>query len=58
MGKRAESDPAHLVTLCQGHTEDGRKAGYQWNTTKENREKIREYLERVNDPFAPHPRYP
>jgi hypothetical protein len=48
MGVRAPSDMAHLVTLCQGHTEDGRRAGYQFNTTKENRSLLREYLERVN----------
>lgn len=43
MGVRAESDPDHLVSVCQGHSEDGRKAGYQWNTA--NRDKEREYLE-------------
>lgn len=41
-GKRAEDDEEHLVTLCQGHTEDGRKAGHQWNTA--NRPKLRRYL--------------
>lgn len=45
MARRAPSDPAHLVTLCQGHTEDGRKAGFQWNTA--NRPSLREYLHRV-----------
>jgi len=44
MGKGADHDLDHLVSLCQGHTEDGRKAGHQWNTTKRNRELIREYL--------------
>lgn len=39
---RATSDEAHLVSLCQGHTEDGRTAGHQWNTA--NRDKVREYL--------------
>jgi len=48
MGRRAASDPAHLVSLCQGHTEDGRKAGYQWNTDKRNREKVREWLRRFD----------
>lgn len=42
MGKRATSDEQHLVTLCQGHTEDGRKAGHQWNTA--NRPALRQYL--------------
>lgn len=50
LGVRAASDPAHLISLCQGHTEDGRKAGYQWNTDKRNRELVREYLRVVNDP--------
>jgi len=44
MSKRAPSDLGHLVALCQGHTEDGRKAGYQWNTTKESRALVRAYL--------------
>jgi hypothetical protein len=48
MGVRAPSDEAHLVTLCQGHTEDGRKAGFQWNTNAENRAKVRTYLEEVS----------
>ena len=46
MGRRAPSDAAHLVTLCQGHTEDGRTAGRQWNTDKRNRERVRDYLRR------------
>lgn len=45
MSKRAPSDLAHLATLCQGHTEDGRKAGFQWNTA--NRPILREYLLQV-----------
>ncbi|HCO01857.1 MAG TPA: hypothetical protein DIT48_00565 [Actinobacteria bacterium] len=48
MGVRAPSDMAHLVTLCQGHTEDGRRAGFQWNTVKENRLLVREYLAGVS----------
>jgi hypothetical protein len=44
---RAPSDPAHLVTLCQGHTEDGRKAGFQWNTNADNRALVRRYLGEV-----------
>ena len=47
-GKRAESDPAHLVSLCQAHTEDGRTAGHQWNTTKEHRALVRDYLKEVD----------
>lgn len=54
MSKRAPSDLAHLVALCEGHTENGRRAGYQWNTAKENRQRVRAYLERVADPHAAH----
>jgi len=42
MGKRAPSDASHLVTLCQGHTEDGARAGAQWNTA--HRPLLRWYL--------------
>lgn len=45
MGKRAPSDPDHLVSLCEGHTEAGAKAGYQWNTA--HRAELRDYLARV-----------
>lgn len=45
MGRRAASDAGHLVLLCQGHMEDGRKAGYQWNTA--NRPILRKYLRQV-----------
>jgi len=48
LGVRAPSDMAHLVTLCQGHTEDGRRAGHQWNTAKQNRLLVREYLEALS----------
>lgn len=44
LGVRAPSDAAHLVTLCSGHTEDGRRAGFQWNTNAGNRARVREYL--------------
>jgi hypothetical protein len=54
MGRRAPSDLGHLVSLCQGHTEDGRRAGFQWNTAKANRAAIRAYLERIEDPHAAH----
>lgn len=43
-GVRATSDKFHLVSVCQGHSEDGRKAGYQWNTSKEGRAAERDYL--------------
>jgi hypothetical protein len=54
MGVRAPSDMAHLVTLCEGHTENGRRAGYQWNTDKRNRALVRAYLERVGNPHLAH----
>ena len=40
MGKRAPSDPAHLVAVCWHHHLDG------WATS--HRPELREYLERVN----------
>jgi hypothetical protein len=47
MGRRAKSDPAHLVALCEGHREPGMKAGYVWCTDRKNREAMRAYLARV-----------
>ena len=44
MGRRAPSDAAHLVTLCEGHCESGARAGYVWCTDKVNRAAMREYL--------------
>lgn len=44
MGRRAKSDRAHLVALCEGHTETGMKAGYVWCTDRANRQAMREYL--------------
>jgi hypothetical protein len=40
MGKRGDL----LVSLCEGHTEPGMKAGFQWNTNADNRAKVRDYL--------------
>jgi len=48
MGKRAESRMDRLLTLCEGHTEPGMKAGYVWATDRENRERCREYLRMVS----------
>lgn len=45
LGVRAKSDPAHLISLCEGHTENGMKAGHQWNTA--NRPALRAYLREV-----------
>ena len=36
-----------LVSLCEGHTEPGMRAGYQWNTDKRNRALVRDYLSRM-----------
>jgi hypothetical protein len=44
MSKRAESQMDRLVTLCQGHTEDGMRGGYVWATDSKNRERCRDYL--------------
>jgi hypothetical protein len=44
MGVRAESRLDRLLTLCEGHTEPGTKAGYCWATDKRNRYAMREYL--------------
>jgi hypothetical protein len=46
-GVRAPSDPAHLVTVCQGHAEDGARAGYVWVTDKRNIAALREHLRSV-----------
>ena len=47
MGVRAEPLMSRLLTLCEGHTEPGMKAGYVWATAKVNREACREYLRSV-----------
>ena len=44
MGKTAESDPDHLVTLCHWHHQ-GRAAGRNWATS--HRPMLREYLARL-----------
>lgn len=53
MGKRAPSDPDHLVVLCWGHHlgygEQG-TGGSIWGTKKENLARIRRYLEDVGVP--------
>lgn len=47
MGKRAEPQADRLVTICEGHSEPGMKAGFVWCTAKENREAMRAYLREV-----------
>lgn len=47
MGRRAPSDPAHLATVCQGHAEDGTRAGYCWVTDRRNIAAMRDYLRSV-----------
>lgn len=42
MGVRAEACLCRLLTLCEGHTEPGMRAGYVWATA--NREACRDYL--------------
>ena len=46
MSRRAPSDPSHLVSLCEGHSEAGMRAGHQWNTA--HRPALREYLRSVS----------
>lgn len=50
MGRRAPSDMAHLVTVCDGHAEPGMKAGYVWVTDRQNIARMREYLASFSDP--------
>jgi hypothetical protein len=52
MGKRAEARADRLLTLCEGHTEPGMKAGYVWCTDKANRQAMRDYLQRVEGAAA------
>jgi hypothetical protein len=54
MGRRAESVPECLVTLCEGHTEPGMRGGYVWCTDKQNRIAMREYLRTVANPHETH----
>lgn len=44
--RRAKSDLAHLVSLCEGHTERGARGGYQWNTA--HRSELRAYIQEAN----------
>jgi hypothetical protein len=44
IGKRAEPCLCRLLTLCEGHTEPGMRAGYVWCTDRVNRERCRGYL--------------
>jgi hypothetical protein len=39
LGKRAESVENRLVTVCEGHSENGAKAGHQWNTSHRDLER-------------------
>lgn len=45
MGKRAEPQLDRLVTLCEGHTEPGMRAGFVWCTQRQNRNAMRFYLQ-------------
>lgn len=49
LGRRAPSDMGHCVVLCEGHSENGSRGGFQWNTAKQNRAAVRAYLERVTE---------
>lgn len=50
MSKRADDCLCQVVTLCQGHTEDGARAGFVWATA--NREPCRDYLATFG--YGPH----
>lgn len=52
LGKRAEACMCRLMTLCEGHTEPGMKAGYVWCTDRENRQRCRDYLASFG--YGPH----
>lgn len=54
MSKRAEARMDRLLTLCEGHTEPGMKAGYVWCTDRRNRAAMREYLRTVANPHDAH----
>lgn len=43
-GRRAPDCPCSTMTLCEGHTEPGMKAGYVWCTDHRNRDECRAYL--------------
>ena len=49
MGVRAEALRSRLVTLCEGHTEPGMRAGRVWCTARDNREAMREYLRHIEE---------
>ena len=46
MGKKAPTNPAHLTAICPGH-HTATDAGACWATSRENRARIRAYLELV-----------
>jgi hypothetical protein len=39
LGKRADSIAMCLVSVCEGHSENGAKAGHQWNTANRDLER-------------------
>lgn len=39
MADRAKSDRWHLVSVCEGHSEKGMRAGYIWNTSHRDLER-------------------
>lgn len=47
MAKRAEPELGRLASVCQGHMEDGTRAGRCWVTQKANIAALRAYLESV-----------
>lgn len=51
-GVRAESDRKHLVSICQGHMEDGMRGGFVWVTNAENIAAMRDYLHEKEPAWA------
>lgn len=45
MGVKADDVPEQLVSVCEGHSEAGMKAGHQWNTA--HRAEERAYLRKI-----------
>lgn len=52
MSRKAVDCPCQTLTLCEGHTEPGMRAGYVWCTDKANRAECRAYLHDFG--YGPH----
>jgi hypothetical protein len=52
MSRRAPSCPCALLVLCDGHREQGMKAGFVWCTNRDNRNACRVHLASFG--YGPH----